>query len=425
MTNYFRKPAQQNRVVVTGMGGITPLGNNLEDTWKNILKGVSGIAPITLFDPKNFKTKIAGEVKQFNGLNHFSSKEIRTMDRFIQFTLLASKMALESLSVPLDFENLGAEAGVIMGSGMGGLPGVEEQFKRYLFRGANRVSPFFIPSVLANMAPARVAMRYNIQGPNFSVKSACATGIHCIGEAYRHIRDGRCQVMLAGSSEATICELSFSGFEALDAMSTRNSDPLGASRPWDQHRDGFLMSEGAGVLILESLQHAKERNANILAEVIGYAATSDAYHITAPDKDGRGIQTAMQLALKDAEIKSSDVDYINAHAASTPIGDMRELEAISQVFREHNEDLCVSSTKSMTGHCLGAAGSLESIFCILSIRDQVVPPTINLNSPPQNYSLNLVAEGSIKKKVVNTLNNSIGFGGTNAAVIFSKYYDER
>lgn len=425
MTNFHRKPISQNRVVITGIGAITPIGNNLESSWKNLIENVSGIERITLFNPALYKTQIAGEVKNYNPTDYFTKKELRTMDRFIQFSLLSSRMALDMANLRHDFSSFGPEAGVIIGSGMGGLPGVEEQHKRLLTRGPGRVSPFFIPSVLANMAPARVAMEFNVQGPNFSVKSACATGIHCLGESYRYIKDGICKVMIAGSAEATICELSFAGFESLNAMSQKNETPSAASKPWDRNRDGFVMAEGAAVFVLESLEHAINRGAHILAEITGYAATSDAFHITAPDERGRGIQTAMTLALKDAELNPSDISYINAHAASTPIGDLRELQAINEVFKDSASTLSVSSSKSMTGHCLGAAGSIESAFCVMSLRDQIIPPTKNLKDAQNDFKIDLTPEFANQKRVINTLNNSIGFGGANATMIFSEYVNEK
>lgn len=408
----------QHRVVITGVGAVTPLGTTIVDSWKNAIEGRSGIANITYFDTTNFDTKFGGEVKGFNPDAFIEKKEQKKMDLFIQYALAATDEACK-MSGLNNFEKYGTRAGVIIGSGMGGLGGIEEQHSKLLEKGPGRVSPFFIPSVITNLAPGHVSMKLKAYGPNFTVTSACASGVHAVGEAVRYIRDGICDVMVAGSSESTICPVGIAGFNAMKALSTRNDAPEKASRPWDKNRDGFVLSEGCAIFILESLEHAIKRSANILAEVSGYGASSDAYHITAPAEDGAGAARAMTMALEDAGLKATDIDYINAHGTSTPAGDGLEVKAIKKVFAEHAYKLHVSSTKSMTGHALGAAGAIETAFCLMTLKDQTIAPTINLDSPSDDCDLNFVPHKAIKKTMKHVLNNSFGFGGTNSCLILS------
>lgn len=410
----------QHRVVITGVGAVTPLGTTVADSWKNAIEGRSGIANITYFDTTNFDTKFGGEVKGFNADAFIEKKEQKKMDLFIQYALAATDEACK-MSGLTQFEKYGTRAGVIIGSGMGGLGGIEEQHSKLLEKGPGRVSPFFIPSVITNLAPGHVSMRLKAYGPNFTVTSACASGVHAVGEAVRYIRDGICDVMVAGSSESTICPVGIAGFNAMKALSTRNDAPEKASRPWDKDRDGFVLSEGCAIFVLESLDHALKRGANILAEVTGYGASSDAYHITAPAEDGAGAARAMTMALEDASLKTTDIDYINAHGTSTPAGDGLEVKAIKKVFAEHAYKLHVSSTKSMTGHALGAAGAIETAFCLMTLKDQIIAPTINLDSPSEDCDLNFVPHKAIKKPMKHVLNNSFGFGGTNSCLILSTF----
>lgn len=410
----------QHRVVITGVGAVTPLGTTIVDSWKNAIEGRSGIANITYFDTTNFDTKFGGEVKGFNADAFIEKKEQKKMDLFIQYALAATDEACK-MSGLNNFENYGTRAGVIIGSGMGGLGGIEEQHSKLLEKGPGRVSPFFIPSVITNLAPGHVSMKLKAYGPNFTVTSACASGVHSVGEAVRYIRDGICDVMVAGSSESTICPVGIAGFNAMKALSTRNDAPEKASRPWDKNRDGFVLSEGCAIFILESLEHAIKRGANILAEVSGYGASSDAYHITAPAEDGAGAARAMTMALEDASLQATDIDYINAHGTSTPAGDGLEVKAIKKVFSEHAYKLHVSSTKSMTGHALGAAGAIETAFCLMTLKDQIIAPTINLDSPSDDCDLNFVPHKAIKKPMKHVLNNSFGFGGTNSCLILSLF----
>lgn len=410
----------QHRVVITGVGAVTPLGTTIVDSWKNAIEGRSGIANITYFDTTNFDTKFGGEVKGFNADAFIEKKEQKKMDLFIQYALAATDEACK-MSGLTQFEKYGTRAGVIIGSGMGGLGGIEEQHSKLLEKGPGRVSPFFIPSVITNLAPGHVSMKLKAYGPNFTVTSACASGVHAVGEAVRYIRDGICDVMVAGSSESTICPVGIAGFNAMKALSTRNEAPEKASRPWDKDRDGFVLSEGCAIFILESLDHALKRGANILAEVTGYGASSDAYHITAPAEDGAGAARAMTMALEDASLKATDIDYINAHGTSTPAGDGLEVKAIKKVFADHAYKLHVSSTKSMTGHALGAAGAIETAFCIMTLKDQIIAPTINLDSPSEDCDLNFVPHKAIKKPMKHVLNNSFGFGGTNSCLILSTF----
>ncbi|UXR63535.1 beta-ketoacyl-ACP synthase II [Bdellovibrio bacteriovorus] len=378
MNSRFERPSKpQRRVVVTGVGAVTPLGNTLEESWAAATRGQSGIAKITKFDTTGFDVTFAGEVKGFNADQYIEKKEQKKMDEFIQYSIAASKMAVEMAKLELT-EEVKNQAGVIIGVGIGGLANIEETAIKMKERGPGRISPFFIPSVITNLAAGQVTIAMGLKGPNYSVTSACASGVHSVGDAVRYIRDGVTDVMLAGGAESTICGLAIGGFASMRALSTRNDAPEKASRPWDKDRDGFVLAEGAAVLCLESLEHALKRGANILCEVTGYGVSSDAYHMTAPAPEGAGGYAAMSMALKDSGLKAEEIDYINAHGTSTPVGDGLETAAIKRLLGDHAKKVWVSSTKSMMGHALGAAGAIESAFCVMAIRDQMVPPTINL-----------------------------------------------
>ncbi|UYL08148.1 beta-ketoacyl-ACP synthase II [Bdellovibrio sp. SKB1291214] len=421
MSSRFERPSiTQRRVVVTGVGAVTPLGNTIEESWSNAKKGVSGIAPITKFDTTGFDVTFAGEVKGFNADQYIEKKEQKKMDEFIHYSIAASKMAIEMAKLELS-EKEKATTGVIIGVGIGGLQNLEETSIKMKEKGPGRVSPFFIPSVITNLAAGQVSIALGLKGPNYSVTSACASGVHSIGDAVRYIRDGVADVMLAGGAEATICRLAVGGFAAMRALSTRNDAPEKASRPWDKDRDGFVLGEGAAILCIESLEHAEKRGAKILCEITGYGVSSDAYHMTSPAPEGAGGYAAMAMALKDSGLKATDIQYINAHGTSTPVGDGLETAAIKHLLGEHAKNVMVSSTKSMTGHALGAAGAIESAFCVMAIRDQIAPPTLNLENPSEDCDLDYVPHKAREAKIDNVLNNSFGFGGTNACMIFSKF----
>ena len=415
----YTRPTQENRrVVVTGMGCVSPLGTDLQSTWSRLIHGESGIDRITAFDASNLETQIAGEVKCFDPDLYIPKKEQKKMDRFIQFSMASAKMALtdagfEKVPDPL-------RAGVIVGVGIGGLPMIEKTHDVFRDRGPSRVTPFFIPAVITNLAAGQISIQHGIKGPNFSVTSACATGAHSIGEAAHYIRRGQADIMLAGGSESTISPLAITGFNAMKALSTRNSAPQQASRPWDRDRDGFVLSEGSAILVLEDFEHAARRGARIYAEVTGYGVSSDAFHMTGPSADGEGAARAMQMALMDAKIDPSLIGYVNAHGTSTPLGDEIETTAIKRVFGDAAKKTLVSSTKSMTGHTLGAAGALESVFAIKALTTGVIPPTINLENPSDDCDLDYVPLRAREKKLKHVLNNSFGFGGTNACLIFSE-----
>ncbi len=412
-------PRAFRRVVVTGIGAVTPLGLSVDETWKNALAGKSGIAPVTRFNVEAYDVKFAGEVKGFNADLFVPKKEQKKMDLFIQYSQAATKMAMEMSGLQITPEN--AEmGGVFIGSGMGGLPIIESEYQKVLEKGPGRISPFFIPAAITNLASGQVSIQYGMKGPNYSITSACATGAHSVGEAYNYIRMGTCDYMVAGGTESTVCPLGLGGFAAMRALSTRNDAPEKASRPFDKDRDGFVLAEGAAILVLESLEHAQKRGAKILCEVTGYGASSDAYHMTNPAPNGEGGARAMKMALKDASLTPNDIQYINAHGTSTPIGDELETAGIKSVFGDHSKKLWVSSTKSMTGHTLGAAGAIESAFCIMALKDQIVPPTINLENPSEGCDLDYVANKARDGKFTHVMNNSFGFGGTNACLIFSK-----
>ncbi|WP_374030254.1 beta-ketoacyl-ACP synthase II [Bdellovibrio bacteriovorus] len=421
MNSRFERPSKpQRRVVVTGVGAVTPLGNTIEDSWAAAIRGQSGIAKITKFDTTGFDVTFAGEVKGFNPDLYIEKKEQKKMAEFIHYSIAASKMAVEMAKLELT-EEVKNQAGVIIGVGIGGLANIEETAIKMKERGPGRISPFFIPSVITNLAAGQVTISLGLKGPNYSVTSACASGVHSIGDAVRYIRDGVTDVMLAGGAESTICGLAVGGFASMRALSTRNDAPEKASRPWDKDRDGFVLAEGAAVLCIESLEHAVKRGANILCEITGYGVSSDAYHMTSPAPEGAGGYAAMSMALKDSGLKAEDINYINAHGTSTPVGDGLETAAIKRLLGDHAKKVWVSSTKSMMGHALGAAGAIESAFCVMAIRDQVAPPTINLENPSEDCDLDYVPNEARKGKITNVINNSFGFGGTNASMIFSKY----
>ena len=412
--------AASRRVVVTGMGIISPLGNELEVTWQNILAGKSGAKTVTAFDVTDYPTKFAAPVENFDDVNHLDVKTKRRVDEFVQYGLVASKHAIENSGLELNSID-SSRIGVSIGSGIGGLDTIEKNALTLDKRGPRKISPFFVPGAIVNMVSGLVSIEYGLHGPNLSIVTACSSGNHSIGFSARSISHGDCDVMITGGSEMAITPLGLGGFSAVTALSTNNENPTKASRPWDKDRDGFVLGDGAGVLVLEEYEHAKARSANIYAEVSGFGMSSDAFHMTAPAEDGKGAKQAMISALKDADLDSSKIDYINAHGTSTPLGDIIEANAIADIFSTSQEQIAVSSTKSMTGHLLGAAGAIESIFSILSLRDNRLPPTINLdNLDADAPKLNYVANESQEKEINYVLNNSFGFGGTNASLVFSK-----
>ena len=412
--------AASRRVVVTGMGIISPLGNELELTWQNILAGKSGAKTVTAFDVTDYPTKFAAPVENFDDVNHLDIKTKRRVDEFVQYGLVASKHAIENSGLELNSID-SSRIGVSIGSGIGGLDTIEKNAVTLDKRGPRKISPFFVPGAIVNMVSGLVSIEYGLHGPNLSIVTACSSGNHSIGFSARSISHGDCDVMITGGSEMAITPLGLGGFSAVTALSTNNENPTKASRPWDKDRDGFVLGDGAGVLVLEEYEHAKARSANIYAEVSGFGMSSDAFHMTAPAEDGKGVKQAMISSLKDADLDSSKIDYINAHGTSTPLGDIIEANAIADIFSTSQEQIAVSSTKSMTGHLLGAAGAIESIFSILSIRDNRLPPTINLDNLDEDApKLNYVANESQEKEINYVLNNSFGFGGTNAALVFSK-----
>ncbi len=410
----------RRRVVVTGMGLVIPTGIGVETAWKNVCEGKSGIGPLTRFDTNGFDTKIAGEVKSFNPELYIDKKEIKKMDLFIHFAIAAAKEALEDAQLAITPEN-SEQIGVIVGTGLGGLPSLERYHKILLEKGPGRISPFFIPMLIANLASGQIAIQFGPKGPNTCVVTACATGAHCIGDAFRVIVYGDAEAMIAGGTEANITPLTIGGFNSMKALSTRNDEPEKASRPFEKNRDGFVVAEGAGIIILEELQFALKRKAKIYGELVGYGYTGDAYHITAPSPDGDGAVRCMRMAIKDAGLKPEDVDYINAHGTSTPLNDLTETIAIKTVFGDHAKKVPVSATKSMTGHLLGAAGSTEAIFTVLAIRDRIMPPTINYEEADPQCDLDYVPNVARRKPVKIAMSNAFGFGGTNATLVFKKF----
>ncbi len=408
------------RVVVTGLGLISPLGVGVEKSWGGLLQGRSGVRRITQFDASSFATKIAGEVDGFNPEDYIEPKEVKKMDRFIHFGVAASTMAIADSGLKID-KNNAARVGVYVGAGMGGLPAIEHYHKVMLEKGPRRITPFFIPMLIINLAAGQISIKFGAKGPNSAPATACATGSHAIGDAFKVIQRGDADAMIAGGTESVITSMGIGGFNAMKALSTRNDQPEKASRPFDRERDGFIMGEGAGIMIIEELEHALSRKARIYAEIVGYGLTGDAYHITSPAPGGEGAARCMSMALKDAGMDPSEIDYINAHGTSTKYGDELESAAIKTVFKEHAYKVAVSSTKSMTGHLLGAAGGVEAVICALTIRDGMIAPTINLDNPDPECDLDYVPHKARKTDVRAALSNSFGFGGTNACLLFKKF----
>lgn len=410
----------KRRVVVTGVGLITPLGIGTEQTWDALINGRSGIGPITRFDASDQASQIAAEVKDFNPEQWFEKKQVKNLDPFVQYAVAAADIAWKNSGLSITDENIN-RVGVITGCGMGGLPTIEEYHSILTSKGPRKITPFFIPRVIPNMPSGHISMRIGCKGPNLSQTTACAAGTHAVGEAFRHIAYGDCDAAITGGTESVICPLAVGGFSAMKALSTRNDAPTAASRPFDRDRDGFVISEGAGMMVLEELEAAKRRGATIYAEVIGYGQTSDAYHIAAPPEDGEGAARCMAAALRDARVNPEDIDYINAHGTSTPLNDKCETLAIKSVFGAYAHKLAVSSTKSMTGHMLGAAGGIEAAFTVLSLHHSILPPTINLENPDPDCDLDYVPLVAREVAIETAMSNSFGFGGTNGVVVFRRF----
>jgi 3-oxoacyl-[acyl-carrier-protein] synthase II len=418
---------EKRRVVVTGIGAVTPLSSTAEGTWKKLINAESGLSKISIFDAEECPCKIAGEVKygdgedQFNPDKYIDIKEQKKMDRFIHFALAAADQAVADSGWKAETEEQKYRTGVMMGSGIGGLPAIEKTVVTMKDRGVRKITPFFIPQSLINLSSGQISIKHGFMGPNHAIVTACASGTHAIGDSARMIEYGDVDVMIAGGAESAICGSGIGGFSALRALSTAfNDNPTAGSRPWDKNRDGFVMGEGAGVLVLEEYEHAKKRGAKIYAEVVGYGMSGDAYHITAPESTGRGSTYAMNLALKHAGMNPEAIDYINAHGTSTPLGDEIEVAAVKKVFADHAYKLSMSSTKSAIGHLLGAAGAVEAIFSILAIRDNIAPPTLNLDEPSENCDIDLVAKKAKERKIDVAMSNSFGFGGTNACLVLKR-----
>ncbi|MDY0389835.1 MAG: beta-ketoacyl-ACP synthase II [Desulfobulbus oligotrophicus] len=410
----------KRRVVVTGIGLITPLGIGTAPTWDALINGQSGIGPITRFDASEQASQIAAEVRDFVSEQWFEKKQAKNLDTFVQYALAAADIAWKDSGLSITEENID-RVGVITGCGMGGLPTIEEYHSVLTKKGPRKITPFFIPRVIPNMPSGHISMRIGCKGPNLTQTTACAAGTHAVGEAFRHIAYGDCDVAVTGGTESVICPLAVGGFSAMKALSTRNDDPTAASRPFDRDRDGFVISEGAGMMILEELEMAKQRGATIYAEIIGYGQSSDAYHIAAPPEDGEGAARCMAAALRDAGLRPEDVDYINAHGTSTPLNDKCETLAIKKVFGPHAYKLAVSSTKSMTGHMLGAAGGIEAAFTVLSLYNGILPPTVNLENPDPDCDLDYVPLIARDAHIETALSNSFGFGGTNGVIAFRRF----
>ena len=409
----------RRRVVITGLGLVTPLGNNVPDTWDNILKGVSGIAPITHFDVSEFPVRFGGSIRNFNAEDYIPRKDIKKMDLFIHYGMAAGLQAVADSGLEINDSN-SHRVGVAIGSGIGGLPGIEHGKQTILEHGPRKISPFFVPSNIINMISGNLSIRLGARGPNFAIVTACTTGTHNIGDAARIIEYGDADVMIAGGAEMASSPTGLAGFANARALSTRNDEPQAASRPWDRDRDGFVLSDGAGVVVLEEYEFARKRGARIYAELVGYGLSGDAYHMTAPSESGDGAIRCMQNALKNAGLNAAEVDYINAHGTSTPAGDVIESNAIKKVFSDHAGKIAISSTKSMTGHLLGAAGGIETVFCVLALRDGVAPPTINLDNPDPECDLDYVPHTAREMKINIALTNSFGFGGTNGTLVLRK-----
>jgi len=408
------------RVVVTGLGMVSPLGVGVEKNWEMACEGKSGIGPITKFDASPFSSRIAGEVTDFRSEDWMDKKQTRHFDIFIHYAVAAARMAMEDSGLKIDSNN-SHRIGCVMGSGLGGLEMLEHYHKILLDRGPRRISPFFIPGMIANMAPGQIAIEFGAKGPNISIETACAASAHAVGESFRMIREGIADAMLTGGAEAVVTPLALGGFCSMRALSTRNDEPEKASRPFDADRDGFVMGEGAAVLILEELEHALERGAQIYAEVVGYGMSADAYHVSAPEPEGEGAISAMRMALQYAGLNLTDLDYINAHGTSTKLNDLSENKAIKALFGEHAYKLAISSTKSMTGHLLGGAGGLEAAFTVLTIKHGIIPPTINYETPDPECDLDYVPNQARKAEVKVAMSNSFGFGGTNACLVFKAF----
>ena len=407
------------RVVVTGVGVVSALGTGTEKNWSALMAGKSGIDRITRFDASELPSQIAGEVKDFNPEDFIDKKEVKKMDSFIHYALAAADMAMKDSGLQVTEENA-ERVGVVVGAGLGGLPAIEKYHEVLMSSGYKKVTPFFIPMLIINLAPGHISIRFGAKGPNLSTVTACATGTHSIGDAYHIIKRGDADAMIAGGAESTITPLGIAGFNVMKALSTRNDDPTRASRPFDKGRDGFIMAEGAGIVVLEEYESAKKRGAKIYAEVVGYGATGDAHHITAPGPDGEGAARCMKMALKGAGMNPEEVDYINAHGTSTHFNDLYETMAIKSVFGEHARKLMVSSTKSMTGHTLGAAGGIEAVYSLLAMERSAIPPTINYEEPDPECDLDYVPNQARQSEVRVALSNSLGFGGTNGTLIFKK-----
>jgi len=412
----------KRRVVVTGVGLITPLGTGTEKSWENLLDGRSGIRKITQFDATHFPCQVAGEVPDFEINQFIEIKEQKKMDRFIHFAFAAAKMAVEDSGLKITKDNAD-RIGVLVGSGIGGLSAIEHYHTILLEKGPKRISPFFIPMLIINLAAGQISIHFGAKGPNSAVATACASGTHSIGDAFKIIKRGEADAMISGGTEAVITPLAVGGFSSMKALSTRNNEPEKASRPFDRNRDGFVMGEGAGIMVLEDMEHALSRGAKIYAEIIGYGMTGDAYHITSPPPEGEGAARCMRASLKDANIHPEEIGYINAHGTSTKYGDELETQAIKSVFGKHAYKFAVSSTKSMTGHLLGAAGGVEGVICALSIFNKIIPPTINLENPDPECDLDYVPNKARAMDINVAMSNSFGFGGTNACIIFKRYTD--
>ncbi len=412
----------KRRVVVTGLGALTPLGNSVSESWAGAVAGKSGIGPITRFDASAFSAKIAGEIKNFDPLRYVDKKEVRRYDNFAIYTLAASQMALEDAALTIS-PDIAERVGVIIGSGMGGVQTLEDEIKVLNTSGPRRLSPFAVPAIIANLGSGHVSIRFGAKGPISCTVTACASGTSAIGDAYKTIAYGDADAMIAGGVEAAITPLGIGGFCAMKALSTRNDEPEKASRPFDKARNGFVLSEGCGVLILEEMSFALNRGAKIYAEIVGYGCTSDAFHLAAPPPGHEGAGRSMRLAIKDAGLKTTDIDYINAHGTSTPLNDLYETQAIKDLFGEHTKNMLISSTKSMTGHMLGGTGAVEAIFSIKAIQEGIIPPTINLDNPDDGSDLDFVPNVARYKEINTAMSNSFGFGGVNAVLIFKKYKD--
>lgn len=419
---------QKRRIVITGIGAVTPLSSNAESSWAKLIKGESGIGRITIFDPTESPCKIAGEVKYGKESNmldidqYIDVKEQRKMDRFIHFSCVAADQAISDSGWIAETDEQKYRTGIMIGSGIGGLPSIEKTVINFKEKGIKKISPFFIPQSLINLSSGQISIKHGFMGPNHAVVTACASGAHAIGDSARMIEYGDVDVMIAGGTESAICEAGIGGFAAMKALSTSfNDDPTHASRPWDKKRDGFVMGEGSGIVVLEELEHAKKRGAKIYAEIVGYGLSGDAYHITAPESSGRGSTYAMKLALKHANLNPENIDYINAHGTSTPLGDEIEINSVKKVFGDHAYKLFMSSTKSSTGHLLGAAGAVEAIFSTFAIRDNIAPPTLNLEDPSDGCDIELVPLKAKSRKIDVVMSNSFGFGGTNACLIIKRF----